>query len=60
MIQEKVFIAEKKVLHTPKFHLVVITIGFGLEIEPGYGILAAFLSQIETQLTGVVGVYDGY
>jgi hypothetical protein len=48
VIQEKAFIAEKNALHTPKLQLVVLTIGISLEIEPGYGILAAFLSQIET------------
>ncbi|WP_156184375.1 hypothetical protein [Cellvibrio sp. pealriver] len=60
MIQEKAFIAEKNALNTPKFHLVAISLCFSLEFEERYGIFAAFLSQIETQLTGVVGAYDGY
>lgn len=55
MIQERAFIAEKNALNTPKFHLPATSICFSLEIEARYGILAAFLSQIETQLTGLVG-----
>ncbi|WP_331345834.1 hypothetical protein [Cellvibrio sp. UBA7661] len=60
VIQEKAFIAEKNGLNTPKFHLIAISLRFSLEFEARCGIFAAFLFQIETQLTGVVGVYDGY
>jgi hypothetical protein len=55
VIQEKAFIAEKKALNTPKFHLDATTLCFNLEIGVGSGILAVFLFQIETQFGLCIG-----
>jgi hypothetical protein len=44
VIQEKVFIAEKNVCHTPKFHLVATSVCPTLEIGSESGIVANFLS----------------